>query len=175
MLYGHLEIHANRSRNFLGVLMVVWPPRKLCHTFHKLHTTKCLDFCAIKRLYGLCKFILYELRTIVVPSLKFVPKLNRINRVNPYCMTSNKCFSLFSISVLPQDCKGLGIRAVQPPVNDELLALKSVLVYFLGMHALALRNCYSLAARKLSLSCSLKMKTTTQQWVRPPILIDLMR
>jgi hypothetical protein len=74
-----------------------------------------------------------------------------------------------------KDCTDLGIRVVRPPVNDELLASIYVLISCLEMHALALRNDCSLAAQNaLSLALS-KNESTTQQWVRPPTLIDLMR
>jgi hypothetical protein len=39
MLYGHLEIRANSSSNFLGVLMVLRPPRKPCHFLEITHNT----------------------------------------------------------------------------------------------------------------------------------------
>jgi hypothetical protein len=50
-----------------------------------------------------------------------------------------------------------------------------MLLSSLGKHALALRNGCSLAARKFSLSCSLNNEPTTQEWVCPLSLIDLMR
>jgi hypothetical protein len=50
-----------------------------------------------------------------------------------------------------------------------------MLLFYLGKHVLALRNGCSLVARKCSLSCSLKNDSTTQEWVRPLALIDLMR
>ena len=58
---------------------------------------------------------------------------------------------------------------------DELLASIFVLVCCLGMHALTLRNGWSLATRKCSLSCSLNNEPTNQEWVRPLALINLMR
>jgi hypothetical protein len=63
--------------------------------------------------------------------------------------------SAASISVHTKDCMDLEIRTVRPPVYAEPFALIYVLVFCLGMHALALRNGLFLAARKCSLSCSL--------------------
>ena len=50
-----------------------------------------------------------------------------------------------------------------------------MLLFILGKHALALRNGYSLAARKCSLSLALSKCLNNPQWVRPLALIDLMR
>jgi hypothetical protein len=67
------------------------------------------------------------------------------------------------------------LLAVRPAFNAVLAASISVLVCYLGMRALALRNGRSLVAQKCSLSCSLKNESTTQEWVRSSTLIDLMR
>ena len=79
-----------------------------------------------------------------------------------------------SISVHTKDYTDLEIHAVRPPVYAELLALISMLVSSLGMHALALQK-WPLLKLENALSCSLNNEPTTQQWVCPPTLIDLMR
>jgi hypothetical protein len=79
-----------------------------------------------------------------------------------------------SISVHTKDCMDLKICVVRPPVYAEPLASISVLVSSLGMHALALQK-WPLLKLENALSCSLSNVSTTQQWVHPPTLIDLMR
>jgi hypothetical protein len=74
------------------------------------------------------------------------------------------CFSIF---VHTKDCTDLGICVVRPPINVELFASISVLKFCLGMHALALRNGYSLAARKCSLLLSQKMNQQPKNGCAP--------
>jgi hypothetical protein len=107
-----------------------------------------LKNCAKVRLYGLLKSVPYR---------------------------HNLMLFYFSIFMHTNDCTDLGIHVVRPPVNTELLVSISLLINYLVMHGLALRNGFSLAARKCSLSFSLNNEPTTQEWVRPLTLIDLMR
>jgi hypothetical protein len=91
---------------------------------------------------------------------------------NPYSTDCTFCLGFHAIFIAVWNSK---ICTVQPAFNTVLVASIFVLVCCLGMHALALRNGCCLVAQKCSLSCSLKNESTTQEWVRPYTLIDLMR
>jgi hypothetical protein len=91
-------------------------------------------------------------------------------------------YGLFCWTVLSLDfcaysscCTTCSICTVRPAFNVVLAASIFVLVCSLGMCALALQKWLPLQTRKCSLSCSLNNESTTQQWVRPPTLIDLMK
>jgi hypothetical protein len=66
------------------------------------------------------------------------------------------------------------IHTVRPPVYVVLAASISVLVFCLGMHALALRNGLFLKLEN-ALACSLSKCLNNQQWCALLTLIDLMR
>jgi hypothetical protein len=168
MLYGHLEIRANClipkqcnkcCTTTLGKMRkfpknnTAPSPQNLCQNNSRTDRTDC-TFCfgfpaLFFLLYGIRKSVQYGIFCWTVPSLNF-------------CACSSCCATC-------------SIHTVQPAFNAVLAASISVLVCCLGMHALALINGCSLAARKRSLSCSLKNESTTQEWVHPPTLIDLMR
>jgi hypothetical protein len=176
MLYGHLEIRANSLRpkqcnkcctaalgnvSKLPENSTAPSPRFLCLNnsrtdYTKIRTVRTVLSASVSVPFF---FLLYEIRKSVQYDLSA--------RTIP-------CLDFCAFSCLSTTCS---IRTVRPAFNVVLVALIasiSVLVFYLGMRALALRNGLFLAARKCSCSLS-QNETTTQQWVRPPTLIDLMR
>jgi hypothetical protein len=77
---------------------------------------------------------------------------SKIRTVRPFLLD----YSLLRFLCLQTCCTACSISTIRPAFNVVLVASIFVLVCCLGMHALALRNGCSLAARKCSLSCSLK-------------------
>jgi hypothetical protein len=95
---------------------------------------------------------------------------------NPYS-TTFFCWIVLCLNLCACSscCMAYSVLTVRSAFNVVLATSISVLVCCLGICALSLRNGFSLVARKCSLSCSLKNDSTTQEWVHPLALIDLMR
>ena len=110
---------------------------------------------------------LYEI-CMVRPEYGYLSLLKKCAKVRLYGLLKsvpykhNLMLFYFSIYVHTKDCTNLGIRAVKPPVNDEPLASIFVLISYPRMCSLALRNGFSLAAQKSSLSLLLS-QTMNQQ------------
>jgi hypothetical protein len=127
---------------------------KHAKTSRKQHRSFCSKFVPKEQSYGP-----YRIRIVRTVLSEFE---------NPYSTVFFAGLYFASISVP-------ALLAVQLAFDAILAASICMLVCCLGMRALALRNGCSLAARKCCLSCSLKNDSTSQEWVCPLALIDLMR